>query len=627
MIFARKVWKLLVAIKDGLALLFLLLIFAGLYAVLSARPGPGVVRDGALLIELSGVVVEEPTEADPLALLLSSSAAVGEYRVRDVVRALRLAAEDDRIEVVALDLSGFLGGGMVHMQEIGEAMDLVRAADKPVLTYAIAYADDGMLLAAHASEVWMDPSGGAFIRGPGGNSMYYGGLLERLKVDARIYRVGTYKDAVEPWTRSGPSDASQQAREAILAEVWDVWRADYRKARPKAKLDLVTQDPVGWIEGADGDWVRAAREAGLIDRAASYTAWKMRLAEIAGRSSLDDGIGKFEHTDLATYLSAHPLETPGKAIGVVTIAGEIVDGSAGPGVAGGDRIVDLLDSSLDKDFAALVLRVDSPGGSVIASERIRDAVARYKERGIPVVVSMANVAASGGYWVSTPADRIFAEPATLTGSVGVFAVVPVFDRALADIGVTGAGSQTTPLSGQPDPIFGLTPETEQITQAYVEDNYAKFVSLVSQSRDISAANAPDWAEGRVWAGGTARQLKLIDQLGGLDDALAFAAKGAGLEEGEWHADFVGGEPVGLAGFFTQWGSTASIPVGKGLDPVGMAAERQALLLARAASDVKRLLGARSVQAYCMECPAQVSARSMPAEPLEWMTALRTALGL
>jgi hypothetical protein len=213
MVFARKVWKLLVAIKDGLALLFLLLFFALLYAVLTARPNAGTVRDGALLLKLDGTIVEEPSVPDPVEVLLSKEAPVRQYRTRDVVRALRTAATDKRVKAVVLDLSTFLGSGFVSLQEVGAALDAVRAAKKPVFTYATAYVDDSLLLAAHSSEVWVHPLGGAFVMGPGGGRPYYAALLDKLKVTAHVFRVGTFKSAVEPYMRN---DQSPEAREAVL---------------------------------------------------------------------------------------------------------------------------------------------------------------------------------------------------------------------------------------------------------------------------------------------------------------------------------------------------------------------------------------------------------------------------
>jgi len=613
MIFARKVWKLFVALKDGLALMFLLLFFMILYAALTARPGSANVREGALLLQLNGVIVEEPSLSDPLEMLLARTAPVGEYRARDVVRALRLAAADDRIKAVVLDLSGFMGGGFVHLQDIGDALDEVRKANKPVLAHAVAYVDDGMLLAAHANEVWVDPNGAAFVTGPGGNSLYYAGLLKKLNIQANIYRVGTFKSAVEPWTRSGPSDESRRAYKQLYGAIWEAWQADFRKARPKAKLDLVTSDPVGWLEGAGGDAPVAAKMAGLVDRIGSKTEFGLRVAEIAGESDGDKTPGNYANTPLHTWLGANTRDKDGDAIGVVTIAGEIVDGDAGPGLAGGDRIAGLLDDALDRDLAALVVRVDSPGGSVIASEQIRAAIDRHKARDIPVVVSMANVAASGGYWVSTPASRIYAEPGTITGSIGIFAILPTFDKAMANLGVTGGGVRTTPLSGQPDVLTGLAPEISPMIQASIENGYGEFLNLVSKSRKLSVDKAQDWADGRPWDGGTARQLGLVDEFGGLEDALAYAAKQADLADGDWHAEYLGGGGDPFAALFRSLQGKQRTGHVMGSDLAGLAAARQFELVRQAETQVRRLFSVRGMQVYCLECPVSRSAASFETE--------------
>ncbi|MGE5952947.1 MAG: signal peptide peptidase SppA, partial [Qipengyuania vulgaris] len=480
--FAGKVWRLLVGIKDGLVLLFMLLFFGLLFAILTARPSPGQVRDGALLLELDGVIVEERTPVDPFAALISGSAPVGEYQARDLVRAIDAAAGDERIEAVVLDLDRFMGAGQVHLAEVGAALDRVRAADKPVLAYATAYGDDGVFLAAHASEVWLHPMGGAIVAGPGGNRLYFANLLEKLKVNARVYKVGTYKSAVEPFTESGMSDPARENAQALYGALWEEWQANVKKARPAANLDLISKSPAEWVEAAKGDLSLAAKNAGLVDTLGTRVEFGERVAELVGEDEWDETPGAYPHTNLTAWLADNPWPVESNEIGVVTIAGTIVDGDAGPGTAGGDRIAELLDEALDRDLKGLVVRVDSPGGSAMASEVIRDAILRHKARDIPVAVSMGNVAASGGYWVSTPADRIFAEPETITGSIGIFAMIPTFENAAADIGVNSDGVKTGPLSGQPDVIGGFTPEVDRILQASIEAGYTDINTRVAESR-------------------------------------------------------------------------------------------------------------------------------------------------
>ena len=625
MAFARKVWKLLVAIKDGLALLLLLLFFGVLYGVLTARPNVAAVQEGALLLRLDGAIVEEPSVIDPIAQLVSQQAPVGQYRARDVVRALHLAARDGRIKAVVLDLSRFSGAGFVHLTEVGEAMDAVRAANKPVLTYATLYGDDGVQLAAHASEVWVNPMGGAFVLGPGGKNLYYGGLLEKLKVTAHVFRVGTYKSAVEPYLRNDMSEPSREASRALNGALWETWKQDVAKARPKANIALVSSDPVGWLRAAGGDAAKAAQSAGLVDRLGNEVDFGQRVAQIVGDDTRNPGPGHFAHTSLKTWLAANKPPQPGKAIGVVTIAGEIVDGDAGPGTAGGNRIADLLDEAQKKNLAALVVRVDSPGGSITASEQIRSAIARHKAKRIPVVVSMANVAASGGYWVSTPADRIFAEPGTITGSIGVFAIIPSFERALSEWGVTTDGVKTTPLSGQPDVVGGLSPEISSMLQLNVEHSYAHFLGIVGQARHKTPQQIDVIGQGRVWDGGTARQNGLVDQFGGLDEALAYAAKTAKLDS--WHPVYLGQTDDRWASILQRLGGgdEDSAPPAEARDFAGAVANWQMGLIGRALAGAERLAGTRGVQAYCLECPGPATAK-LPSGDLTLLARIARLLG-
>lgn len=615
MSFAGKVWRLLVGIKDGMSLVFLLLFFMALYAILTARPSPAQVREGALLLELDGVVVEEKAEIDPLTVLLSGEPPIAEFQARDLVRAIDEAATDDRVKAIVLDLSSFVGGGQVHLQDVGEALDRARAADKPVLTYAVAYGDDAMMLASHASEVWVDPLGGAIIAGPGGSNIYFGELLENLQVNAHIYKVGEYKSAVEPYSRSDMSPKARENYQALYGALWEEWQANVKKARPQIQLDRVTQQPVEWLEQAGGDMATAAMEAGLVDKLGSKTEFGERVAEIAGADTWDDTPGKYAHTELDPWLAEIEPEEPGKKIGVVTIAGTIVDGDAGPGTAGGDRIRDILLDALDEDLAALVVRVDSPGGSVTASEEIRRGILRHKAKDIPIVVSMANVAASGGYWVSTPADRIFAEPETITGSIGIFAVIPTFENAAAEWGIHADGVRTTPLSGQPDLIGGFTPEIEAILQSSIENGYRDFLTRVAESRNMTPEQVDAVGQGRVWDGGTARQIGLVDQYGGLDDAVAWAAKQAKLEEGGWHLEYLGDDVQPFDSLIRQIVAGESARSG---DIFAMVARREQALLARVANDVDRLLSVSGMQAYCLACPPSPEVQARVVEPKGWL---------
>ena len=609
--FARSVWKILVAIKDGLVLLLLLLFFGGLYALLTLRPAPGMVHPGALYLALEGPVVEERARLRP-AQLLSGGGRMKAVQERDLVRGLEAAASDDRIKAVVLDLDEFGGGSQVAMTRIGAAMDTVRRAKKPVLVCARLYTDDSVQLAAHASEAWVDPLGGALVAGPGGTNLYFKALLDRLKIKAHVFKVGTYKSAVEPFIRENASPEAKEALGAVYAALWDAWQADVKKARPKADLALVTGDPVKWIAASGGDAAKAAVAAGLVDRVGDKVAFGKRVAEIVGADP-SGGEGAFKGTELTPYLADRTPASDGKAIAVVTVAGDIVDGDAGPGTAGGDRIADLVDkAAASGDYAALVVRVDSPGGSVTAAERIRAAIARMKAKKIPVAVSMAGLAASGGYWVATPADRVFAEPATITGSIGIFAIIPSFEEALDRIGVGTDGVRTTPLSGQPDVFGGFSPTAEAVIQQEIDSGYARFVGLVAEARHKSPADIDKIAQGRIWDGGTARQLGLVDEFGGIDAALAWAAKAAGAKT--WHPVYLGADAdtfgtllEGLAdsesggGDSHAFGAQLLDPAAPAGDFAALAAQQQGALAQQLASDLARLLGGAGAQVYCLEC--------------------------
>lgn len=626
MIFARKVWHFLVAIKDGLVLIFMLLFFLALYGVLTARPSAGTLKDGALLLKLNGTVVEEPAVQDPLEGLFSGSSQPKEYRARDLVRAISLAAEDESIKAVVLDLSQFTGGGLVTMQELGAALDKVRAAKKPVLTYAMAYTDDGVMLAAHASEVWVHPLGGAFVTGPGGNRLYYAALLQRYKVNIHVYKVGTYKDYVEPYLRDSASEPSKEARGALLGAVWEEWQADVAKARPKANIKLISTDPAGWLAASKGDAAQAALSAGLVDKLGDEVAFGERVKGIAGADNLSDAPGAYAHNRPEALLAAHSEDDSGEAVAVVTIAGSIVDGKAGPGTAGGARIAKLIDKANTDDAKALVLRVDSPGGSVFASEQIRLATERFKAKGRPVVVSMANVAASGGYWVSTPANRIFAQPGTITGSIGIFAVIPSFERTLADYGVKSDGVKATALSGQPDVLGGISPEAEKMIQANIENNYGKFLNVVARSRGKTPEQVDAIAQGRVWDGGTARQNGLVDQFGGLDDALVFAAKSAKLDE--WHAEYYGTDANPYASILDRLTGDDDDEQGEpaATDFAGLVAVQQQARLTAALGELQWLGQVRGAQAYCLDCPVPLRVKAKP-NSAGWIGNLVSTLSL
>jgi protease-4 len=602
MTFAGKVWKLLVGVKDALVLIAMLFFFVALWAAMSARPTVGTGQHGALLLSLDGPVVEQPSQPSA-GQLLGGSAGPRQYRLRDMVQALRAAAKDRRVPAVVLDLDIFSGGGETALAQVGEALDEVRKAGKPVLAYASAYDDDSYQLASHASEVWLNPLGGVVVTGPGGTELFYKGLMDKLGITANVYRVGTYKAAVEPFIRNDMSPEAKQALQGVYGAMWEDWLQEVKRARPKADVAGYVADPNGRIAAAGGDMAQAALKAGLVDHLGDSTAFGKRVAQIVGTRD-EDVPGSFRKIDYNAWAAANPVDDDGAQIGIVTVAGDIVDGNAGPGTAGAETIVRALNRALrERDLKALVLRVDSPGGSVLASERIRQAVLAAKAKGLPVVVSMGNLAASGGYWVSTAGDKIYAEPSTITGSIGVFAILPSFQGTLAKLGIGADGVKTTPLSGEPDLMRGPSPEVGKLIQSGIDSTYRRFLNLVAAARHMSPQQVDKIAQGHIWDGGTARQLGLVDAFGSLDDAVREAARRAKLDPNTAKAVWLEKKPDLSDRLLASLArSDRDDEDEAGSDAFARIAGRPKLLLERALAEADRLLAGPTIQARCLECP-------------------------
>jgi protease-4 len=616
--FVRAVWKLLVGIKDALVLLFMLMFFGLLYAGLSAKPA--AIGDGVLAMDLDGVLVEQASRPDPIAAFVGAENITREFQLRDLIAALDTAKDDKRVKAIALDLDGFLGGGQPAIVALGEKIREVKK-NKPVIAFATGYTSDRYQIAAHASEIWMPAMGVLAIAGPGGNNLYFKGLLDKLGVTANVYRVGTYKAAVEPFTRNDMSPEARENSQALAGALLETWREDVARGRPAATAGMarLLADPVGVTRGANGDIARAALNLKLIDRIGERRNYEERLAELGGKD--EDGPHLFKRIKLAAY-EEQAVDLASGPIGVVTIAGEIVDGKAGPGRAGSETIVREIEQGLaDNDLKALIVRVDSPGGSAMASEQIRQALLAAKAKKIPVVVSMGNVAASGGYWVATPGDYIFAEPSTITGSIGVFGVLPSFEGTLAKLGLGADGIKTTPLSGEPDLLKGPSPEADAIIQAGVEQVYRKFLTIVAEARRKSPADIDRIAQGRVWDGGTARQLGLVDGFGGLDEAIAKAAELAKLGEDERGLTYLEKEPSftdTLMSAFAAQEETEETPTTDAFASLAPAPEG---LLVRAIAEVRSILNGPTIQVRCLDCPPVVAAPKLTNEDRSWLSRL------
>lgn len=599
--FVRAIWKLLVGIKDALVLIFMLIFFGMIYSALSARPAP--VRDGVLDLNLNGSLVEQPSRAQWSDI--ASGNRLGQYRLRDLVQALDKAKDDSRVKAVALDLDGFTGGGQTAIGDLADAVGRVRASGKPVIAYGVGFTDDSYELASAASEIWLNPLGAVLVAGPGGSNLYYKGLLDKLGVTANVYRVGTYKAAVEPFIRNDMSPAAKENAEALDKAELASWETHVKQARPKANIDLFLSNLNGAVAAAGGDMAKAALDNGLVDKIGSRREFEARLAQLGGPG--DKANTGFARIKLSSYIPNVVDQNPKGPIGIVTIAGMIIDGRAGPGTAGGDTIAKEIDDGVRDGIKALVVRVDSPGGSVLASERIRQAILDAKSKKIPVVVSMGSVAASGGYWVSTPGDFIYAEPSTITGSIGVFGIIPSFQGTLQKLGVGADGVKTTPLSGEPDLFKGPSPEANQLIQSGVNSMYGRFLGIVAAARHKTPQEVDQIAQGRVWDGGTAHQLGLVDGFGGIDDAVAKAAQLAGLgnERGVRYLE----PPKSfrqqlIEALADQQNDNSSVPE----DAFASLSNAPQQQLAEMLTEVHSILTGPSIQARCLSCPAVAPAK-------------------
>ena len=614
------IWRVIVGIKDFLVLCLLALFFIGISALLSSSKPANVPNGSALVLAMDGALVDQASETSPFDAAAGNVAS--EIQVRDVVHAIDDAAKDDRIKAVVLDLDSFMGGGQANIAAVADALTRFRTSGKPVHAWATAYSDDSWLLAAAASRIWLNPLGGAVLTGPGGSRLYFARALEKLQIDVNVFRVGTYKSFVEPFTRSSASPEAKAADLALAGSLWGSWLADAKRLRPKADVaGYIAQLPQR-MGKFGGDSAKAALDAGLVDQLGSREDFDAAMIKLVGEDELSDW-GHYSGVDLDNYLSAtrKTLGERGDGVGVVYVTGNIVDGEAPRGTAGSATIRKALEEALAKndDIKALVVRVDSGGGSVTASEEIRAALLAAKADGLPIVASFGPVAASGGYWVGTAADEIFAQSSTITGSIGVFAILPSFPRALNDLGINSDGVKTTPFSGEPDVVAGLSPQVSQVLQMGVENTYRRFITLVSAARKLPVAEVDRIAQGRVWAGTEARQLKLVDKIGGLDAAVAAAAAKAGLKGDIRVIDIEKPVPAwqqALEGF----GATESEEQAR--DPWARLVQASRLRLLTAVNDLGWLASGKgaTMQVLCIECTMAGSPRPAAAKQTEGLAA-------
>jgi len=601
--FSGLIWRILEGIRKVLHLALLLLIFGFVLAALHTSI-PIIPRSAALVIAPQGQLVEQ-LSGDPVrrAFGEASGGPAPETLLRDVTDAIAAAKADSRIKLIVLDLDEMEPSGLSKLQEISAALRDFRASGKRVIAAGDSFSQSQYYLAAQAGEVYLDPMGEVSVTGFSYYRMYFKDAIEKLSVDLNVFRAGTFKSYTDQFSRSDMAPSEREETSVWLESLWNAYTQDVTRARslPAGALkDYIAEQPAS-LAAVNGDMAKMALQRGLV------TALKSRRQvadDLKGLVGEDENNHSFNSIGMSQYLSAvrskRVLKSKSDAkVGIVVASGEIFDGHQLPGAIGGDSTSNLLrEARYDNAVKAVVLRVDSPGGSEFASEKILREVQALRKAGKPVVVSMSTYAASGGYYIAAAANQIFASPTTITGSIGVFSYIPTFQRTLEKLGVKVDGIGTTPLAGDLRIDRALGPATKQLLQASVDHAYAQFVRRVADGRKKSFEDIDKIAQGRVWAGLDAQRIGLVDHLGGLKDATDAAAKLAELGA-NYDVDYI--EPdLSLREELLMQIRSQAVRLGAwvGLIPQRSEVERMLAPLLEQARAITQLKDPRGLYSYC-----------------------------
>ncbi|EBS1109734.1 signal peptide peptidase SppA [Salmonella enterica subsp. enterica serovar Eingedi] len=547
--FFKWTWRVLNFVREmvlNLFFIFLVLVGVGIWMQIGNGSNSEQTARGALLLDISGVIVDKPSTNHRLGalgrqLFGASSDRLQENSLFDIVNAIRQAKDDRNITGIVLDLKNFTGADQPSMRYIGKALREFRDSGKPVFAVGENYSQGQYYLASFANKIWLSPQGQVDLHGFATNGLYYKTLLDKLKVSTHVFRVGTYKSTVEPFIRDDMSPAAREADSRWIGELWQNYLHTVSANRQISPQQLFpgAQAIIDGLTSVGGDTAKYALDHKLVDALASSADVEKALTKQFGWSKTENNYRAISYYD---YSLKTPADTGG-TIAVIFANGAIMDGEETPGNVGGDTTASQIrDARLDPKVKAIVLRVNSPGGSVNASEVIRAELAAAKAAGKPVVVSMGGMAASGGYWISTPANYIVASPSTLTGSIGIFGIINTVENSLSSIGVHSDGVSTSPLADI-SMTKALSPEVQQMMQLSIEYGYKRFITLVADARKRTPEQIDKIAQGHVWTGEDAKANGLVDSLGDFDDAVAKAAELAKLKQ--WHLDYYQDEPTVL----------------------------------------------------------------------------------
>ena len=521
-------------LRNTLMNLFFILLVILLIAALSSGGSKPLPDNFALRLAPTGILVDQRTYVDPASLLLADeNQEEQETLVWDLVEAINQAAQDKRVNSIVIEPEKLLGGGISKLNEIGQALNNFKASGKKVFAAAGNYSQDQYYLASFADEIYLHDMGSLELTGYGRYITYYKTALDNLGVTIHAFRSGKYKDFLEPFLRDNMSEESREHNREWLTSLWNSYSEQVENARKLApgSLNDFINNMDNHLRNTQGDAAQLALEKGLVDKVLSYQDMEKILEEKTGKAKKDGG---YKYVGIQRYLADQTqpqLQQPG--VGLLVASGSISDGSRKPGSIGSTSMVKLLRQAKEDDnIKALVIRVDSGGGSAFASEIIRSEITALRDKGIPVFISMGSVAASGGYWIATAADQIWAQPTSITGSIGVFGAFPTLEKSLNKMGINSDGVATTELAGSLSLSRPLSPKAGDILQQSVDNIYQRFITLVAETRKQSPEQIDAVAQGHVWTGAKAKELGLVDNLGTLNDVIAAAAKEAGLEQYE-----------------------------------------------------------------------------------------------
>lgn len=606
--FFKGIWKLITFIRLALVNLIFLASIGIIYFIYTnaESPVPTVSKESALIVNISGPIVEQATYVNPMDSLTGSlfgQSLPKENVLFDIVETIRRAKDDSQISGIVLALRDMPETNLTKLRYIAKALNEFKASGKPIYAVGDMYNQSQYYLASYADKIYLAPDGAVMLKGYSAYSLYYKSLLEKLDVNTHVFRVGTYKSAIEPFVRD---DMSKEAKESASRWLGQLWGAYIDDVAANRQLDAKTLNPdmnefLALLKANNGDLASLSLNVGLVDQLATRQQVRKELVDVFGSNGEDS----YNYVDFYEYQSTMTpkFNLASDDIAIVVASGAIMDGSQPRGTVGGDTVAALLRQARNDDkVKAVVLRVDSPGGSAFASEVIRNEVEALKEAGKPVVVSMSSLAASGGYWISMSADRIIAQPTTLTGSIGIFSVLTTFEKGLNKLGIYTDGIGTSPFSDV-GVTTGLSDGASQAFQMGIEHGYSRFIGLVSQSRQMPIDKVDDVAQGRVWTGQDALEFGLIDKIGDFDDAVALAAELAKVEQ--YNLYWVE-EPLSPAQQFIQ-DFMNQVSVHLGIDATAMLPQALQPVAKQVLQDTNMLQSfndPKGQYAFCLNCQVQ-----------------------